>query len=788
MHKGVAQIMMSKHSATVAAAAGLLLLVACGGGGGGAGPTAALPTPEPEATRPPSTASNPEYYLGTARFTTDQPDVLEQIGAHHAYARGLTGSGVRIGIEDTIIDYTQSSEFGNRVKLRDADGATLSYRHPFGDEPFSDIQSCLRIGTCTAWRGNSRGDGEALNSWVQQIVSENGWPSRDDTSFVLDEYFSENDALQRLFRWSEVPTPYGFGVHGTIVASVAAGTNVGVAPEATIIPIARNFSDDQVENAFADAALRSAITLLPSAERGQLDGLLASAYRENYAKYDIINRSYGIELFDPDVISSEIESEFRWYRQYLPKTMNALLQDGTLESQKTILVYAAGNSGQSWSGLGADLPYYVPELRGHSLAVTATNPQTGIIADYSNMCGPLPSDWNAARHGRHYCLAAPGTVRGLVPDASAPGRGDVRGGLQGTSFAAPVVSGALALLKEHFRGTRGNTEIVMRMIDTADRSGRYADLETYGAGHLDLEAALSPVGALSAGQSARALSRTTLQTPVAFGSVAQRTAKIELAAFDEQDFPFWIPLSGLISDRSAGRSPIPRFEDMEKAVTPAPGLDALNLHWTEVGGDVSAWVPRDKKWVTGFGPTSASLARQPLDDGWGYGLSFDDGGYLGSEPSGAFKTDLRSGMVWTSRGFEHEFSDGWKLNATGTLALSLAQYEKDAMFRATPSMMSAMSMRIGTRSTGVVVEQPLRAESGTGTFRLENGRIENGKRLYDEYSIPLRPDARELRMTLRHGFAALGGNFVIEAGGAVNVGHIPGEREANIGFAYRAAW
>ena len=96
------------------------------------------------------------------------------------------------------------------------------------------------------------------------------------------------------------------------------------------------------------------------------------------------------------------------------------------------------------------------------------------------------------------------------------------------------------------------------MVDTANHSGRYADLETYGAGHLDIAAALSPVGSLNAGQSAQALSRTTLRTPAAFGSVAGRAASIELAAFDEQDFPFWVPLSGLISARSDRRSPIPR--------------------------------------------------------------------------------------------------------------------------------------------------------------------------------------------------------------------------------------
>ena len=92
-----------------------LLLAACGGGGGGTtGSAPADPSPTQPPSRPPPTTSDPAHHLGTARFTTHQPDVLEQIGAHHAYARGLTGRGVRIGIEDTIVDYTQRAEFGKQ--------------------------------------------------------------------------------------------------------------------------------------------------------------------------------------------------------------------------------------------------------------------------------------------------------------------------------------------------------------------------------------------------------------------------------------------------------------------------------------------------------------------------------------------------------------------------------------------------------------------------------------------------------------------------------------------------
>ena len=780
---------MTNRWIVVSALSGLLVLSACGGGGGGSGLTVTQPTTELDDSSPTQPSSDPAYHLGTARFTTHQPDVLEQIGAHHAYARGLTGRGVKIGIQDTIVDYTQTAEFGSRVRLRDEDGANLSYPRPFGDGPFGDVGACQLNPTCQLWEGDSQGDAEAYNSWVRDIVSQDGWPTRDDSVFVVDEHYSEHNPFESLFRWREVPTPYGVvGSHGTTVASVAAGENLGVAREATIIPIAKNLTDDQGAEFYASDVLRRAITILSPTDRRQVDGEFARSWRDHYENFDIINRSYGTDFFESDIIAAEVDSTLRWYRSYLPSTLNAFLQIGTPDAEKTILVYAAGNAGEPWSAVEADLPYYVPELRGHSLAVAATDPATGVIWDRSNRCGPLPSSWNAARHGPHYCLAAPGIVRGLVPNPNSPGQGNAEDGLHGTSFAAPLVSGSLALLMEHFRGTRGNTAIVRRMVDTADRSGRYADAETYGAGHLDLEAALSPVGTLTAGRSAQALSRTTLQVPAAFGSVAARVENIEIASFDEQDFPFWVPMTTLVFTRPAGRSPIPQLEGPGGADTPVTDPNALRLHGVPVAGDGSLWLADEHGWVTGFGPSSATLARLPHDDRWGYGLSVDDAGYLGAQTSGAFGADPRSGMVWASRALQHDLDGGWRLDVVGTVAVGVPQYEDDAIFRASPSVMSAMSMRVGTDGWGLTVEQPLRAESGTGTFRIENGHMESGQRLYDEYRIPLEPDARETRVTLRHEREALGGDVALMVSGAANAGHVSGEREISMGLAYRTSW
>ena len=259
--------------------------------------------------------------------------------------------------------------------------------------------------------------------------------------------------------------------------------------------------------------------------------------------------------------------------------------------------------------------------------------------------------------------------------------------------------------------------------------------------------------------------------------MAQRVGDLELAAFDAQDFPFWVPVAGLVSTGATDRSPIPVFAEAKPG--PAPGLDSFGLQWAALPDD---------GWSLGIDETSASVARTPDGDGWGYGFAYQDAGHQDGTSSGAFGSDLRSGMLWTSRSIEHDLGGRWTVSATGALALDLPHYESSAIFTASPSMMSAAAVRIGTDGLGLTVEQPLRAETGTGTFRVENGRIADGRRLHDTYRVPLRPDGREVRVTVRHERAAMGGRVAFEAGAATNAGHVPGEREASVGVAWRLAW
>ena len=195
----------------------------------------------------------------------------------------------------------------------------------------------------------------------------------------------------------------------------------------------------------------------------------------------------------------------------------------------------------------------LPELQGHNVVTVAVG-RDGTIADFSNRCG-IAGPW---------CIAAPGVgIRGASFGATVPSPGTFRVllNLQGTSVAAPMVSGGLALMKQFFRDQLSNRELLTRLFATADKSGVYAadrsdgSSSVYGQGMMDLGAAVSPVDNAQVmtnsrvgenGQGGHSIQTTQLRLGQAFGnSLSRSLAGREIAAFDALGAPFWFDLSGL---------------------------------------------------------------------------------------------------------------------------------------------------------------------------------------------------------------------------------------------------
>jgi Subtilase family len=211
-----------------------------------------------------------------------------------------------------------------------------------------------------------------------------------------------------------------------------------------------------------------------------------------------------------------------------------------------ILVLAAGNEGAAeptFPGrFAADAA-----AKGQVIAVGAVDANKQ-IASFSNRAGSTED---------HY-LVAPGV------NILAPALGGGAALVSGTSFAAPHVSGAAAVVAQAAPFLSA-AQVVQILLDSATDLGAPGPDPVYGHGMVNLGAALGPLGTLSvplgdrADEAAAPLNTTTLRLGPAFG----RGPRLGRAIFlDGYGRPYWLDLG----DRIAAPETTP---DLEARLAPA---------------------------------------------------------------------------------------------------------------------------------------------------------------------------------------------------------------------------
>ncbi len=214
----------------------------------------------------------------------------------------------------------------------------------------------------------------------------------------------------------------------------------------------------------------------------------------------------------------------------------------TAASEDKIMVLAAGNEGLDPDPDRKLQPIYPAAyaddagIAGHAIVVgnlTSGNQR----AASSNLCGDT----------KDYCLFAPGTNIRSTLNGGAYGIGS------GTSFAAPYVSGAAAVVKAAFPGV-SSEDVVDRLLLTADDLGDPGVDDTFGHGLLNLEAAMAPVGpvGLATGPHITSASITTSQSSLSLGTAWSisddgRALLEKAVGFDQMGFPFPIGLDQLVA-------------------------------------------------------------------------------------------------------------------------------------------------------------------------------------------------------------------------------------------------
>ena len=509
----------------ILAAGAALLLSGCGADG----VRHSMPPVSPDPGIPKSEEELRREYAAHPEFRNQYG--LERVKAHYAYARGATGEGVTLGIVDSGVD-PDHPKFRGKLETDNVEGY---------DPDFGDCEDRAPDGACLGLLGHGTHVGGIM------AAGRRAGPDAGAGS--------------------------ASAVHG--VAFDAGVISVGFREVGAIIEeiLGENPTPEQIGD-LADLERRI---------ESRLERQFASAFERLNGRVTAVNASFGlpgnIEDFDAETL-----------RARFPNVIDAIAQAHAPAGARTIYVWAAGNSngeidpdGSVVSATSVDivagLPVRIPELRGHSLAVVATDRQGG-IAGFSSRCGIA----------KDFCLAAPGVdIAGPVPSVyCADGAAECYLTLEdaGTSSAAPFVTGGIGLLAQHYRGQLGNDGIVERILATADRTGVYADSDVYGRGFLDLDAATRPVG------ETRMLSGGTLSGPSAPGSasvfhlgpafgdsLARGLAQSEVASFDELDAPFFRPFGDHLRPAAFGRVGL---EDRLRTL----GRDPRGASWRTRGAEL----------------------------------------------------------------------------------------------------------------------------------------------------------------------------------------------------------
>lgn len=289
--------------------------------------------------------------------------------------------------------------------------------------------------------------------------------------------------------------------HGANVAALAGGT---IAPDAdvNIYTVARSHYD-------FDSFYKIGNTIRTATADGA----------------NIYNFSWSADTFAP-----QVRSRYHLEQMTDKNFIGSLTHAAT--NNDAIFVWAAGNDGNSQSSALSAMPLHVPELNGHFVNVVAWDSATGELAYYSNQCGIT----------KNYCITAPGS------DINAPATNEV---INGTSFAAPIVSAAIAVIREAFPYMK-SSQITALLFETARDIGAVGVDNVYGHGMLDLERATRPVGAelvpLSNGTT------VALRTAHMSGNVAQniKSENIKFAFVDSYGRAFDANLNDNIDIKNRG--------------------------------------------------------------------------------------------------------------------------------------------------------------------------------------------------------------------------------------------
>lgn len=272
-----------------------------------------------------------------------------------------------------------------------------------------------------------------------------------------------------------------------------------------------------------------------------------------------------------------------------------------------VFVFATGNEGNDYPNVAAALPYIAPELRANWIAVTAVDP-TMAKAGFANACG-VAAAW---------CMAAPGvdiyTTYAFSLSYTSVG---------GTSFAAPHVTGALAIAREMFPKATGE-QLAAFVLHTATDIGAPGLDPVFGWGFLNMGNMVDSLEPRTGALFANSAFARFATMDMLFGTIGSRMADWR-APGGSSEIMSYAPAGARTFDAFAGFDAGAERDGSDRNVwgrgvfghaSIASGATSPAAHINIGGGVGGADMLRTDEWRVGYaaGMTTSSLSMSGVSD------------------------------------------------------------------------------------------------------------------------------------------------------------------------------
>lgn len=576
---------------------------------------------------------------------------------------------------------------------------------------------------------------------------------------IIDEGFRTN---HEAFAGRVVDAQMGLAStdHGTQVASVAAGRSasmIGMAPGASL-----------AFGSYATGATRADAT-----RRAEALGAVAQNNSWGFQNSAATQASYNATFGNASGL--DYLSALRSY------------------ARTGVVIFSADNEfTRTEAGLMPALPLFEPGLQAGWLAVV--NADAELVGDDVVAAQRISS---ACLEAAPWCLAAEGTWE----SATAGATNSYQLGT-GTSFAAPMVSGAMAILAEAFP-TLTPHQLRIRLLASADNSfagftaAREIELvpgfsraisDEWGHGFLDVKAALLPIGrttATLADGTVYDLSEPLAVEGLATGdAVARALVGIPVAVDDALSARFEVAADSLVARRSApslGRDLQSRWDsrrDFGCCGTESwfPGSRTLRA-----GGDGTILEVALPGNADGTGSAGLMIGRDFVDGPGGLalrvGIGHDDGQLLPRWQAAGGSTILAGELAVAAA-----IGPGTALELTTGIGGSDSGI---AFNTASAALVSRGIFGAGDRLS-LSVGLPVAVSSGSSQITLPVVTMSAGAQA-QSIDVNLAPERREMRVGLEYQYPVAGfGNAVIALAHAENRGNVAGQRDTGLFIGFRA--